>query len=301
MIPRLTLAVLIIVAFGLALVFPIFPKNYKVENFKGKVKAAARQEKTPKKIENFTNLPEISSRSAIVIDAQTGFVLFEKNPNLRHLPASTTKLMTALVVLENCDPQTEVTVGEIQKEGTKMGLLEGDIVKVEALLQGLLISSANDAAYALASACAPAGGKFIQAMNEKAKDLGMTNTHFQNPAGLDDPNQYSTAADLAKLAKVAVGSPSIAKIVTTKSTVVTDVAGKKTYFLENVNKLLGVVNGVEGIKTGKTEGSLEILISKTTREDHSIIVVVLGSRDRFGESKEMIDWAFKNYYWPAQN
>jgi D-alanyl-D-alanine carboxypeptidase len=125
----------------------------------------------------------------------------------------------------------------------------------------------------------------------------MINTHFTNPAGFDDSTQYSTAADLAKLAKVITANPLIAKIVTTKSTVVTDVSGNKTYFLENVNKLLGIIEGIEGVKTGQTEGSLEILITKTTRNNNSIITAVLGSQDRFGESKELINWSFENFTW----
>ena len=179
-----------------------------------------------------------------------------------------------------------------------MGLGVGDKVTVENLLYGLLLSSGNDSAYALANACAHSYNDFIQNMNQKAVDLDMKNTHFINPAGFDDNLQYSTALDLVKLAKIVVANPLIAKIVSTKSTVVTDITGNKTYALENVDKLLGVVAGLEGVKTGQTEGSLGIFISKITRDGNTIIMAVLGSNDRFGETEKFVDWVFKNHIWP---
>lgn len=243
------------------------------------------------------NAPEISARSAIIIDAKGGDVLFEKDPDIRHLPASTTKLMTAIVALERCSPDTPVIVSQVQKEGTQMGLAPGDLITAGNLLYGLLMTSGNDAAYALAYACSDSYDKFIDFMNQKAKELGMNNSHFVNPAGFDDDLQYSCARDLAKLAKVASANPLISKIVATKSTVVTDIGGNKTYYLANINKLLGEVPGLEGVKTGQTEGSLEILLTKTTREGNMIIAAVLGSHDRFGESKALIEWTFANHEW----
>ena len=245
--------------------------------------------------------PELTARAATVIDNTTGITLYEKNPGLKHLPASTTKLMTALVTLEGCWSGQIIKVGFVQKDGSLMGLSEGDSVTVENLLYGLLVPSGNDAAYTLAYSCADSYQDFISQMNKKAKSLGMTNTHFVNPAGYDDDLQYSTAADLTKLSRAAVANPLIAKIVKTKSIVVNDKTGIKTYFLENVNKLLGVVPGVEGVKTGRTEGSLENLVTKTTRNGHSVITIVLGSQDRFGESTSLIEWAFKNHNWINPN
>lgn len=247
--------------------------------------------------DNIQNPPDLSARAAVIIDAKTGSTLFEKNPRLKHLPASTTKLMTALVTLEKCTPQTVVTVSDFPKVGNQMGLQIGDQVTVENLMYGLLIKSGNDAAYALAGACSQSYEEFISSMNEKAQSLNLTDTHFANPAGYDDEFQYSTAMDLAQLAKVAVANPLISKIVATKSTVVTDVTGNRTYFLENVNKLLNEIDGLEGIKTGQTNGSLEILITKTTRNGNSIILALLGSNDRFEESRLLIEWAFSNYRW----
>lgn len=251
----------------------------------------------PVAIENPQQPPEISAGSAIVIDTKTAIVLFAKNPDTRHLPASTTKLMTAIVALEKCDPEQVIRVGKVIEEGTQMGLAEGDLVTVKDLLYGLLVVSGNDAAFVLANSCSDSSYHFIESMNQKARELKMENSHFLNPAGFDNPLQYSTARDLAKLAKVAVASPLISKIVATKNAVLTDVTGSKIYYLENINQLLGEIEGIEGVKTGQTEGSLEVLITKTTRDDHTIITVVLGSYDRFGESKQLIEWAFASHKW----
>lgn len=251
----------------------------------------------PVKIPNFQKAMQISAKSAVVVDVKSGLTLFEKNPQTRLLPASTTKLMTALVALQRCHPDQPVTVTFVEKEPTSMGLEPGDTIAVKSLLYGLLVSSGNDAAYALAYSCANTVPDFVNEMNQKAKELGLKNSHFANPTGFDDPAQFTTSYDLAKLARVAVASPLIAKIVSTKSTVVTDVAKSKTYYLENVNKLLGDVEGLEGVKTGQTEGSLEVMITQTTRDNHTIITVVLGSQDRFEESKNLIEWAFANHQW----
>lgn len=253
----------------------------------------------PTKAKAFQPPPETSAQSIAIVDARTGAFLYEKNSNLRLLPASTTKMMTALVALANCSPNDKVVVRSLQKDGTQMGLELGDEVTVENLLHGLLISSGNDAAYALANSCAPTYKDFIEAMNQKAKELDMQDSRFVNPAGFDDNLQYSTARDLAKLGKVVVANPLVAKIVATKSTVVTDVSGNRIYFLDNVNKLLGVVDGVEGVKTGQTEGSLEILVTKTTRGGNSLIISLMGSQDRFTETKKLIDWVYQNYVWNA--
>lgn len=273
--------------------FPLTKKAQRlaVEDFSSKL------DPYPQTSPNFKPPAELTARAATVIDSKTAIVLFEKNPDLKHLPASTTKLMTSLVSLENCHPEKIVEVGYVENEGTKMGLESGDKLTVENLLYGLLVSSGNDAAFTLAYSCADSYAGFIAAMNKKAKALGMYSTHFANPAGFDDQLQYSTASDLTKLSRAAVANPQIAKIVATRSIVVTDITGTKTYYLENVNKLLGTIPGLEGVKTGQTEGSLENLVSKVTRNGNTIIIVVLGSEDRFEETKGLIDWAFVNHQW----
>ncbi|MCR4324499.1 MAG: D-alanyl-D-alanine carboxypeptidase [Candidatus Curtissbacteria bacterium] len=251
----------------------------------------------PLPVENPQPSPQISAQSAVIIDAKSGVVLFEKNPHLRLLPASTAKLMTALVALEKCSPDDVVTVTYIEQSPNSMGLSQGDKVTIKSLLYGMLVVSGNDAAYALAYSCSNNIGEFVREMNQKALELGMNNTHYTNPAGFDDPAYFSTASDLAKLAKVSVSNPLIAKIVATKSTVVTDLTGNKTYFLQSTNELLEEVEGVIGVKTGQTEGSKEILLSQTARNGNTIITVILKSESRFVESKALIEWAFKNHYW----
>lgn len=251
----------------------------------------------PKKIEGAQPPPQISAISAVITDVKSGQVLYEKNSQERLLPASTTKLMTALVALEKCSLDDVVTVTTVENEPNVMGLETGDRLTVRALLNGLLIVSGNDAAFTLAYSCAESKASFIDEMNKKTIELGMKNTHFTNPAGYDSPAHFSTSSDLAKLGKIAVSNPIIAQIVSTKSTVVTDVTGNKVYYLENTNQLLKEVEGVEGIKTGQTEGSKEVLLTKTTRNGNTIITVVLGSEDRFSESKSLIEWAFKNHSW----
>ncbi|MEK7580656.1 MAG: D-alanyl-D-alanine carboxypeptidase family protein [Patescibacteria group bacterium] len=300
MIARITIAIIIVAASALAVILP----RVNLSDYLPIAKAnqlettISKEQASPQRSTAFTEAPVISARSAVILDFKTGSMLYGKNPHLRHLPASTTKLMTAIAALEKCAPHDKLTVKRVETIGSQMGLSQGDEITAENLLYGLLINSGNDSAFALAENCGDSYENFIAEMNNKAQELDMNETHFVNPAGFDNELQYSTSMDLAKLARVATANPLIAKIVKTKSTVVTDTTGLKTYYLENVNKLLGVVDGLEGVKTGETDGSLEILITKTVRGENGIIVSVLGSKDRFGESKSLIEWAFANYVWP---
>ncbi len=302
MVPRV---IVVIVVVGLAALAFLIPKTQVVSQPQGaapprpaKITATTPNIQYPKPASSFRDPQPTTARSVAVIDEKTGMTLFEKESNLKHLPASTTKLMTALVTLENCSPEEVVVVNNVEKSGTQMGLETGDRITVKNLLHGLLISSGNDAAYALSQNCAASYDNFIENMNKKAQTLNLTNTHFINPAGFDDNMQYSTARDLAELARVATANPLIAEIVKIKSTVVTDVSGVRTYYLENVNKLLWTVEGVNGVKTGQTDGALEIVITKTTRNGNGVIISVLGSQDRFGESRALIEWAYSNFIWP---
>lgn len=301
MTPQKILIVLLVLTTAASII--LFPEIYQGPPFVKKQETKVDTTQLPKlypypvQTTDFQKPPQISAKSAVVIDVKSGITLFEKNPLIKLLPASTTKLMTALVALEKCSETQQVTVTFVEKEPTSMGLSTGDVVSVKSLLYGLLINSANDAAFTLAYSCADTTSEFVRQMNAKARELGLHNTHFANPAGFDDPAQYTTSYDLARLARLAVANPLIAKIVSTKSTVVTDVTATKTYYLENVNKLLGDVQGTNGIKTGQTEGSLEVLVAQTSRANHTIITTVLGSEDRFEESKQLIEWAFANHIW----
>ncbi len=244
-----------------------------------------------------SSFPILSAQGALAVDLDSGVSLYEKNPDTKLLPASTTKIVTALVALDSYPLDQIVTIGRINVVGQKMGLFQGEQVAVENLLYGLLVYSANDAAIALADNFPGGYDAFIAAMNTKAKDLSMINTNFQNPAGLDGLNQITTAEDLIRVSEIAIRDPEFAKIVGTKVVSFTDISGKTKYNLKNINELLGVVPGVLGIKTGWTENARENLVTYMERDGHKVMIALLGSQDRFGETKELIDWIFTNYQW----
>ncbi len=260
-----------------------------------------------------STFPVLSAQGVLAVDLDSGVTLYEKNADQKLLPASTTKIVTALVALDYYPLNQVIAVGpEVKIVGQKMGLFEGEQMKVEDLLYGLLVYSANDAAMELANNyCAPKGPEltqtgetlfcgydsFIYAMNKKAKDLSMINSHFDNPMGLDTEGQYATVRDLVRVSEVAMRNPTFAKIVGTKQVTFKDVTGKFAYNLNNINALLGSVPGVLGVKTGWTENARENLVTYIDRNDHKIMIAVLGSQDRFGETKELIDWMFSSYEW----
>ena len=250
-------------------------------------------------IDNVSSFPIISAESALAVDIESNTVLFEKNPDVQLLPASTTKIITALVSLDAypLDKVLEVPKDIIKVDGQKMGLTPREKIKVEDLLYGLLVYSANDAAETLAKNYSQGREAFIKAMNVKVQDLSMENSHFANPVGFDEDDQHSTARDLVKAAEVAMRNPEFAKIVATRQVLVHDASGKISYNLKNINQLLGTVPGVMGVKTGWTENARENLVTYIERDGHKIMVVVLGSQDRFGETKELIDWIFTSYKW----
>lgn len=241
--------------------------------------------------------PILSAQSVMVVDLESGVTLYEKDPNKALLPASTTKILTALVALDTYQPDQILKVGKINVEGQKMGLFAGEEMKFIDLLNGLLIYSANDAAEVLARNHPGGRDLFIGLMNKKVKDLGLNNSHFTNPVGLDDGAQYSTTRDLVVVAKYAMQNPIFAEIVGTKEKTVKSVDGKISHKLTNINKLLGEVPGVKGVKTGWTENARENLVTYIERDNRKVMTVVLGSSDRFGETKELIEWVFNNYSW----
>ena len=243
------------------------------------------------------SFPILSAQAALAIDLDSGVSLYEKNPETPMLPASTTKIMTALVAMDYYPPETVLTVGKIRVEGQKMGLVFGEKIKVKDLLLGLLVYSANDAAEVLAQNFPGGKEMFVLAMNLKAKELGLKKTHFTNPTGLDGENHVSTAKDLIRLADYAMQKKDFAKMVGIKETVVKSVDGKIKHRLANINQLLGEVPGVLGVKTGWTENARENLVTYLEKDGRRLLIVVLGSQDRFGETKELIDWIFGNYEW----
>lgn len=241
--------------------------------------------------------PDLSASGILIKDLPSGVIIYAKNEKMKFLSASTTKIMTALVALDQYKLDDILTVKKVITEGKTMGLVAGEKLTMESLLYGALVHSANDAAYTLAENCPGGVEKFIEKMNQKALNLGLTGTRFTNPVGFDDVNQYTTASDLAKQAEVALGNKIFAKIVGTKGITVSDTSFTYFHDLKNVNELLGKIAGVSGVKTGFTQNAGEILVSEVKKNGKSVIFVVLKSADRFGDTTKLIDWVFTNFVW----
>ncbi len=241
--------------------------------------------------------PSLSAHSVIALDVNSMVPLYEKEADQKLFPASTTKIMTALVALEHYPLDQVITVGKTKVDGNLIGLLPGERITVENLLYGALVGSGNDAAQAVAEGFPGGSSAFVEAMNKKAKDLQLLNSHFTNPVGLDEEGHYSTAQDLARLTVEAVKNPIFVRIVSTSAVVVSDVTGKTNHFLKNTNELIGRLEGVKGVKTGWTQNAGECLIALTERKGEKILTVVLGSEDRFGETQKLIEWIFTNFSW----
>lgn len=244
-----------------------------------------------------SDTPTLTAVSVLALDVDSGVTLFEKNPDEVLFPASTTKIVTALVALDSYQLNEVVTIPALSVPGQKMGLVEGEQITVNNLLKGLLIFSANDAAEALAWNYLGGRVAFIDAMNGKASEFNLTNTNFTNPSGLENMNHVSTARDLSRIAGKAMNNPIFSEIVGTKSVTITSVDGEKVHRLNNINKLIGVVDGVMGVKTGYTEHAKENLITYMERNGKRVIISLLGSDDRFGETTALIDWIYGSYDW----
>lgn len=240
---------------------------------------------------------EISAEGVIVYDAISGTTMYSKNGDKILSPASTTKIMTAIVALEHYKLDDVVTVQTVANDGQVMGLVSGEKMTVENLLYGALVYSGNDAAWALAEHYPGGVSAFVDAMNAKAKDLQLVRTHFTNPVGYDDANHKMSASDLTRLAAYALTNKTIAKIVAIPQITVSDVTYTRFHALSNVNALLGKIPGVAGIKTGWTEEAGENLVTLIERNGHKVIIVVLKSRDRFRDTELLINWVFSTYEW----
>ena len=230
---------------------------------------------------------EVSAAAAVLMDADSGRLLYEKNGEKRMLIASTTKLMTALVALEQGGLQQEITVtGGHMAEGSSMYLRPGEKLTLETLLYGLLLSSGNDAALAVTE-CMGGAVPFVARMNEKAAELGMENTHFANPNGLDDEAHYSTAEDMAKLAAAAMDDPVLRRVASTRTARI----GGRT--LTNHNKLLSRVEGCVGLKTGYTKAAGRTLVSCAERDGVRLVAVTLQDGDDWNDHASLYEQGFR--------
>ena len=247
---------------------------------------------------DLTSEPKTYSKHIICIERTTNSVLYEKDAYSKCAMASTTKILTGIIVIENCDLKEEVEISKkaANTGGSTLGIKEGQKITVEGLLYGLLLRSGNDTAVALAEYVGGSVEEFSKIMNKKAKDIGLKNSNFVTPHGLDDDNHYTTAYDLAILTNYALNNETFLKIVGTKQISVN--IGGNQRSLNNTNELLGVVKGVYGVKTGFTGNAGRCLVSACKRDDLDVIVVVLGSDTksiRGNDSKKVIEYVFNHY------
>ncbi len=241
--------------------------------------------------------PFLSARSVFIIDIPSKTIILSKNPDLSLLPASTTKIMTALVALEEFELNETLLVKEELEIGQVVGLKKGQQFKFEDLLYGLLVGSGNDAAFIIAQNYPQGITAFIEKMNQKANELCLQETNFINVTGVEAYSHKTTSHDLAILTAEALKNSTFRKVVSTKEIKIADLSGKKEYLLKNTNKLVGEVLGVKGVKTGWTEHADECLVTYVEREQGQILLVLLGSQDRFGETKKLINWVYQNFDW----
>jgi serine-type D-Ala-D-Ala carboxypeptidase (penicillin-binding protein 5/6) len=237
--------------------------------------------------------PAVTAAGALVMDLDSGQILYSLKPEDRLPPASTVKIMTALVTLQRAalDDVVEVSAKAAGMQGSRMDLVTGEKLTVRELLFGLLLPSGNDAAVALAEHVAGDEEAFVALMNDTAASLDLQGTHFSSPHGLDNPDETVSAADLAILTRAALTYPEFSEIVATPEA---EVAGRK---LVNTNQLLGTFAGADGVKTGTTDSAGECLVASATRSGHRLLVVLLGSRDRYGEASALLNWANNGWKW----
>ena len=233
----------------------------------------------------------VSAKSAVLMDAQTGRILYEKNADYRSLIASTTKIMTALIVCEQCNVLDRMRIPKeaVGIEGSSMYLREGESLSIQELLFGLMLHSGNDVAVALAIYCGGTVEGFVELMNDKARLLGLSNTHFANPSGLDHPEHYSTARDLAVLSAYAMENPIFQKTVSTKTLTI----GSRS--MKNHNKLLWLLDGADGVKTGFTRAAGRVLVSSAIRDGRRLIAVTIRDPNDWQDHQKLLETGFCDY------
>jgi D-alanyl-D-alanine carboxypeptidase len=240
--------------------------------------------------------PSLTAQSVLMYDLSTNKILYEKDAGERHAMASLTKIMTAIIALEHqrSDDQYVVASSDIVGEDS-MGVSDGEILSFEELLYGLMLPSGNDAAEVFANNYPHGRQSFIQAMNDKAKALGLTNTRFSNPSGLQgDGEQYTTTYDLLVITRYALEHyPLFAKVVATATYDIPETNKHKAFSLVNETNLLTSYPGVKGVKTGYTPEAGLCLITYLDYEGHQIIGIILNSQNRRGEMKELLDYSLK--------
>lgn len=241
------------------------------------------------------NAVSVSAESAVLMNGKSGEVLYSKNADERRGPASTTKIMTALVAIENCSIDKMVTISPeaVGVEGSSVYLKAKEKISMESLLYALLLSSANDAAAAIAYEVAGGIPEFAELMNEKAASLGLENTHFSNPHGLDDAEHYTTARDLALIARAALENETFSKIVSTKKKLISIHDGEESRLLVNHNRLLFEYDDVVGVKTGYTKRCGRTLVSAAEKDGVFLIAVTLSDGNDWRDHRAMLDYGYE--------
>jgi D-alanyl-D-alanine carboxypeptidase (penicillin-binding protein 5/6) len=243
---------------------------------------------------------EVSAAAAILVDADTGEVLFERNPDAPRPPASITKILTALVILERGRLTDSVLVSQAAARvgGYRLGLRRGQQVSLEDLLAAILIRSANDAAVAAAEHVGGDRSGFVALMNAKAQELGMRHSRFANPHGLDEPGHFTTARDMAQLTRVALELSPFARLVRTRETTLTIWrSGRRGLWpqprvIQSHNKLLGRLEGADGVKTGYTDAAGQCLVASARRGGQRMIAVLLDDPQRWMDATTLLEFGF---------
>ena len=247
---------------------------------------------------------DLTARAAILVDASTGNILYQKDPDLRLPPASTTKIVTAILTLESGRSLKElltVSKAATRVPASKLYLRPGQTLTIDDLLYGLLLSSANDASMVLAEGIGGSVEHFAELMTRKANEIGAINSHFTNPHGLTAPDHYSTARDLALLFRYAMKNATFREIVQTKissvssNTLVRKKAVVRRISVRNHNRLLWNFDGALGGKTGYTLAAQKCFVGAVERNGVTIIVSILGSRDQWGDTQKLLEYGFDNY------
>lgn len=276
----------------------ICPISYADDVFKEETLSKEELQNTMEASNNLHDVPTINARHAIVIERNSKSILYGKKETEQCKMASTTKIMTAIVTIENSNLKDTVTVSKkaAGTGGSRLGLSTNDKITVESLLYGLMMCSGNDAAVALAEHLGGSIEGFADLMNNKANELGLFSTHFVTPHGLDNDDHYTTAYDLAILTSYALSNKTFAKIVRTKTFTLT--INNRAKSLRNTNELLGNLDGIYGVKTGFTNGANRCLVTSCKRGNLDIICVVLGcdtKKDRTRDSVKLINYIFNNF------
>lgn len=237
----------------------------------------------------------VPAHSVLLKELRSGRVLYEYEPAKRMSPASLTKIMSALVILErgHLDEQATISKNAARAPKTHLRLKTGEVFRLGDLLKAMLIVSANDACLAAVEHVGGDEPQFVALMNAKAFELGLNDTHFSNGCGFDGAEHYSTAEDLARLSEAAMQNPVFRELVREEREMITPVSGHRPYLLHNTNRLLGRIPGVEGVKTGFTSKAGRCLIAKVSHNGSDLLLVILNSKRRWNTAKSLIDYGLK--------